>query len=244
MAKRASRRQLSFSEGTEGESRRCKLCQSHHSQLSSPAEWKDEQARAYALSLQVSLESLVCHPCRRDIPRANPKHVPRWRKQGISSDKNRDTHECYVADCRERAFVSTTLGNSTQMKNAFNSMGLSCSEVIPTPTPLCQYHYHLIYDVLKGVQRQCVTCGTWLKFTSHRPCINPDAIQEYLKEHTGFEGQILSHDRVCLTCSKSHLVILQEHNPPSKDSDLRQLLDSYSQQIPSTDQITTENVIK
>ena len=34
----------------------CKLCNSHHRQLSSPAEWKNEQAHAYVLSLQVTPE--------------------------------------------------------------------------------------------------------------------------------------------------------------------------------------------
>ena len=61
---------------------------------------------------------------------------------------------------------------------------------------------------------------------------------------TGFEGEIRSHDRVCFTCYKSHLVILKQNKPVSKDSDLQQLIDTYYQQIPSVDQvITTQDVI-
>ncbi len=97
------------------------------------------------------------------------------------------------------------------------------------------------------MQRQCASCGTWLKYTSHRPCPKPQVIQEYLKEHTctGFEGQIQDCDRVCLTCYRSHLVCLQDPKPVSRDSDLRLLLSTYSKAIPSIDQVTNrQDVIK
>ena len=222
------------------------MCNSHHRQLSSPAEWKNEQARAYVLSLQVTPESLVCRPCRDDVTRvlANSKYIPRWAKGSCSSARN--THDCCVHNCKGAAFVSTTLGNSDQMKHAFISTGIKCShEIIPTPTPLCKYHYHVLYTVLNSVQRQCATCGTWLKYTSHRSCPKPEVIQEYLKEHTGFEGQIQDHDQVCLTCYKSHLVILQASKPVSRDSNLSQLVSDYSYKIPSIDQVTNnQDIIK
>ena len=61
---------------------------------------------------------------------------------------------------------------------------------------------------------------------------------------TRFEGEIHSHDCVCLTCYKSHLVILKKNKPISKDSDLKQLIDTYCQQIPCMEQvITTQDVI-
>ena len=61
---------------------------------------------------------------------------------------------------------------------------------------------------------------------------------------TGFEGEIHSHDHVCLTCYKSYLVILKENKLTSKDSDLKQLIDTYCQQIPCMEQvITTQDVI-
>ena len=43
-------------------------------------------------------------------------------------------------------------------------------------------------------------------------------------------GDILSDDRVCLTCYKSHLVILKENQPISKDEDLKVLIDTLGQQ--------------
>ena len=70
----SSRRQLSFPGGAI-----CKLCQGHHSHMSSPVDWKNEQACTYLLSVKVPSDSLVCHPCRHDVTRVlpNPCYVPR-----------------------------------------------------------------------------------------------------------------------------------------------------------------------
>ena len=46
-------------------------------------------------------------------------------------------------------------------------------------------------------------------------------------QHTDFEGDILADDRVCLTCYKSHSVILK---PISTDEDLKELVDTLGQQ--------------
>ncbi len=245
MAKR-SRRQLAFPDAAKDPP--CKLCNGQHRQLSSPHEWKSERARAYMQSIQVPRDSLVCRPCRDDVTRvlANSKYVPRWEKGKSSAGNTGMKCNCCVRNCSDAAFVSTTLASSDQMKDAFDSTSLKCaSEVIPIPTPLCKYHYHVIYDVLHSVQRQCATCGTWLKYTSHRTCPKPETVQEYLRQHTGFEGQIRINDQVCLTCYKSHLVILDDCKPVSTDSDLRQLVSSCSNKIPPVDQINnTRDIIK
>ena len=85
------------------------------------------------------------------------------------------------------------------------------SENIPTPAPLCTKHYNTVYDTLHPRPKYCATCGTTLKYTQHRKCPDPDAIQRHLREHTNFEGKIEESDKVCLTCYKSQLVILQSH---------------------------------
>ncbi len=123
MANRASRRQLAFP--PQKKDRFCRLCNRHHHHLSSPAEWRNEQARAYVLSLQVTPESFVCRPCRDDVTRVltNSKYVPRWAKGSAS---NANTHHCCVCDCKKAAFVSSTLGNSDQMRHAFASTGMEC----------------------------------------------------------------------------------------------------------------------
>jgi len=75
-----------------------------------------------------------------------------------------------------------------------------------------------------------------LKLTNHRPCPKPDIIQLHLQERTGFEGEIHSQDGVCY---KSHFVVLKENQPISNDSALKQLIDTYYQQLNCTKQITT-----
>ena len=231
MAKRtSSRRQLSFSGGDKDSI--CQLCQCYSSQLSSPCAWRSDQARSYVLSLQVPSACLICRPCRDDVTRvlANPCHVPRWRK-GKTCTKSSN---CCVLGCSSVTFAAST----TQVQEAFENTGLKCSsEVIPTPAPLCKYHYHIVYSTLQ--HRSCATCGVRLRGNNHRPCPKPDAIQQHLKETTGFEGEICCQDRVCMSCYKSHLVVLKGSKPISRDNDLQQLIDTYTQQIPSIDQVVT-----
>jgi len=105
MASRTSRRRkLSLSGGGSDSISICKLCKGHHSHLSSPAEWKNEQARTYVLSLDVPSASLVCRPCRHDVTRAlaNPCYVPRWRKD--ASKASTKSSDCCVATCSNTVF--------------------------------------------------------------------------------------------------------------------------------------------
>ena len=113
------------------------------------------------------------------------------------------------------------------------------SEAIPTSTPLCKHHYHVVYDELQRRQKQYATCGTWLNQCNHRPCLKPDMIQMHLQEMTVFQVEIHSHDCVCLACYKSYLVILKENKLISSNSDLEQLIGMYSQQIPCMEQMIT-----
>ena len=183
----------------------CKLCQSHHSHLSSPAEWKNEQARTYVLSLDVPSASLVCCPHRHDVTRAlaNPCYVPRWRKN--ASKASTKSSDCCVVTCSNTVFASSAVATSEEMQHAFDSTSLKCGN---DPHTTMQ---ESVYNALQSRQKSCVTCGSQLKLTNHRPCPKPDIIQLHLQERTGFEGEIHSQDRVCFTCYKSHLVILKEN---------------------------------
>ena len=160
MATRKSRRQLSFSTSTS-DKHCCKLCEGHHCQLSSPAEWRDDRARNYVLSLKVPVECLVCQPCRHDVTRvlANPDYTAKWTKSDMLLRSGNTRQTCYILDCSQEAFVYTSLGSSVEMKNAFDSTGLMV---------LCKPHYYQVYNVLHAVKKQCSTCGLWLKYTSHR----------------------------------------------------------------------------
>ena len=56
-----------------------------------------------------------------------------------------------------------------------------------------------------------------------RPCPELEVVQAYLHDNTDFIGDIGKIDRVCFTCYKSHVALL---NPTSKDDDLRPLVES------------------
>ena len=59
-----------------------------------------------------------------------------------------------------------------------------------------------------------------LKNVITRPCPNAELIREHLTDTTGFNGTLLSGDKICFACYKSHLVILQEEKKLSWDGDL------------------------
>ena len=107
----------------------------------SPAEWKNEQAQTYVLSLNVSSAFLICRPCRHDITRAlaNPCFIPRWRKD--TSKVSSNSSNCCVVDCNNTVFAASGVATSDEVQHAFDNIGLKCySQAIPTPTPLCKYH--------------------------------------------------------------------------------------------------------
>ena len=230
-----TRRRLSFELSEDNrEDRKCKLCKSLHSQLSKPAQWKNELARSSAASLQLGMDSLVCRPCRYDISRVVtlPRYVPRW-------ERLRKT--CYIATCCEEVFasISTKVANQAEIQTAMETTGLAISEDIPVPTPLCKHHYHTIYNILQPSQTHCVTCGLPLKGHNPRSCPKPELIEQHLKENTGFQGCINPGDKVCYTCYKSHTITLQQSKTISTDRDLKALIATCIEDIPSSDNIHT-----
>ena len=92
----------------------------------------------------------------------------------------------------------------------------------------------MVYNQMQPRQEHCATCGSALRRHSSsqvRVCPQPTYIQEYLKEHTGFEGTIAESDKVCYTCYRSHLVILGQRGQSSTDSDLLQLITAISDHL-------------
>ena len=182
-SRQSGRRRLSFTgmSGNEsGESDRiCKLCHSHHHQLSTPSQLRNEDVRRFVTSLQVQSDEVICKPCKDDVSRilANPSHIPRWRK-GNMTDKGK----CCILQCSESVFVHARLATSEQMQAALEQAGLQSS--IPVPTPLCKHHYHSIYNLLQPTQTNCITCGVSLRWAAPSPrcCPNPEVIEKHLKK--------------------------------------------------------------
>ena len=145
-----------------------------------------------------------------------------WKRKNI----------CCVQSCNEYMCHSSRLGsNEDLLPSLFLAARLQCkTQSIPVPTPLCKHHYHLLYNTYLPTQTNCITCGISLKHAKPRPCPDPTAIQGYLKINTGFDSEILPTDKVCNTCYKAHLTMLQEIRTISTDSDLKHLIKTYSQQ--------------
>ena len=85
-------------------------------------------------------------------------------------------------------------------------------------------------------------CVISLRHTQSRSCPQPDVIEQHLRETIGFEGHIATADKVCYSCYKSHLVILQESRNTSRDSDLEGIISTLKQASANADSIcsTTE----
>ena len=221
-------RRLSFppvQEQTENELSNCALCSGYHTSLYEPQTWRNEQAQQIAKSLHIWPDKRVCRPCKDDITRLvkNPSHTPRWgKKSGV---------KCRMPECDVPSFTQSKIASQEQLNVISHTIGCSVPSNIPTPTPLCKHHDYLIYKTLQPMQRHCPTCGSSLKTTPARPCPDVPRILKYLKEKTGFEGELTENTKVCYTCYKSHLQMLKEANRMSTNDDLLKLINSFEQSI-------------
>ena len=156
----------------------CSLCQGRHINMTIPENWTSEPSLQIVSSLGVQLSAPICMACRKDVSRLvnNSSHLPRWEKKTSSSVKI----QCCIKDCQSAVLAS--MNQSTEiLHHAFQQAVLQAkSENIPTPAPLCTKHYNTVYDTLHPRPKYCATCGTTLKYTQHRKCPDPDAIQRHL----------------------------------------------------------------
>ena len=146
-----------------------------------------------------------------------------------SENQARNVHvlnDSSVTDCKQPSFSLTTIAINEGIH------GINVMSLFPSPTPLCKSHYHIVYNTLQARQRNCRTCCRHfgLQQGHERPCPQPQVIQAYLHvcDHTDFEGDITECDCVCLTCCKSHLVVLSENKPISTEHDLMLIIDSLT----------------
>lgn len=97
----------------------------------------------------------------------------------------------------------------------------------------------MVYNAVQPQQTNCPARGISLKHVTSRPCPNAQVIREHLQESAGFEGTLEAGDKVCFSCYKSHLIILQQEKAVSKDSDLLSTLDEYRHKVHTADQPST-----
>ena len=213
----STRRQLKF---TVSQPEVCTLCHQQHTQLSSPSSWKNRVCQELAQSLRVPAHSPVCRPCRYDITRLaeDPTHHPRWEKER--------ENKCAVPKCKNTFFCKRSIPVSDFRKYLVNkdeNIPSTAEEHVYT-TPLCKHHYHLVYNMSHPKQLHCPTCGTLLKMQNARSCPDPDAIQAYLSDKTGFDGVLCKGAKTCYACYKFHLQILNQSKCLSTDEDLMKIL--------------------
>ena len=104
--------------------------------------------------------------------------------------------------------------------------------------PLCKL---LVYNITQPSQTLCITCNATLKYSNHRLCPNPSKVEEYLKQHTDYDGHIGAQDNVCYACYESHLVIIDQSQSKSSDDDLGRLIselldEAHTSSIDSVDE--------
>ena len=228
MTTRAELRTKRHSTETQDTQVSCILCHGQTTSPTTPSNWKNEGARMYVSSLNIPTDAPVCPACRKDITRvlSNSEHVPRWMKMS-------SVRECCVQGCKNQVYASFHKTTNEEVEQIFSSCGLKAKHTtIPVPVPLCKHRYHLVYNKVQPRQQHCVTCGISLrKQTNSKICPQPAIIEQHLKENVGFEGKIKEGDKICYTCYRSHLIILQTRKETSMDSDLLEVINTLSHQI-------------
>lgn len=129
--------------------------------------------------------------------------------------------------------------NIKQISDAIRTLGLK-SSLLAVPASMCKHHYHLVYNSIHPTQFNCVTCGLSLRNSTSKLCPDPVTVTEHLRDNVGFQGSIRLNDKVCYPCYKSHLFILKQNKSQSTDRDLKELIDSIEQKIPTTIKSTSD----
>ena len=223
------RRRLSYDAGGSqpvvGESnqvRECTLCSQQHPLTSQVHTWQNERAHEEALNLGIVPSDIICRACHDDTRRisVDPSHVPRW-------EKKRETVKCCVLGCTDTCHSKLhVLDVNQHLDKLHKEVQFAESQNIPFPTPLCSRHYHFVYQAIQPQQRQCATCEVYVTHDTSRHCPDADKIKKHLHENAGFEGNLEATDSVCLTCYRSHLLILEADRRISYDCDLKCLIDT------------------
>ena len=191
----------------------------------------------------VTAEGCICWNCIKDTKRntSNPNWKPRWIQH---------TNQCLVPACtnKKESAIICRLSSSTCI---LDLLGLPTAEHQHSDgVPLCPAHYRFIHRTLHESDHtykeiKCTVCSMAIKKNNIRHCPNPVIIEEHYRTHTDFTCSITTDDPICITCYKSHLMILQDKSV-SRDEDLRELLDNLEgraqQQHSDTDVIEAAKI--
>ena len=150
----------------------CFLCKQQHKNNSSPVQWKSEDARKDAFSLNIPQDGVVCQPCRKDITRvlSDGSYTARWLKPQYSKTEK----ICCINQCQNAVFACLQKSTLECLNEIFQSLGLEISlSTVPLPVPLCTHHYHMVYNTISPTQTNCATCKMSLRHYVAKLCPQP-----------------------------------------------------------------------
>ena len=143
-----------------------------------------------------------------------------------------------VLQCTANSSRNTTITSREHINSIFS---LSPSDRYTTHTNLCDTHYRILHRHLnpQSYNYKCITCGLSLQrppLSGFRHSPNPTLVQDHLRKHTDFDGDISPTDKVCDSCYRAQLEIIKvnEHTVPSysEDSEFSLLVNKHQQSIP------------
>ena len=222
----------------------CSLCNKTTVYITFPNQWTDENARVYATaSLKLDATSQVCKQCRADIGKIlrKEKIIPNWVS---TKEQTQSQKMCCVLNCQCTAEHSSNFDNMHLLLSQAE-LKVACNSEIPKPAPLCHTHYWAVYSIHNPRQPNCKTCNASLKNVRPRNCPDIDNTRRLLREYTEYDVQIAATDRICPSCYKLFLRMLNmakvsTSGDSSKDS-LDTCINTYGQQLPAIKEIQSDD---
>ena len=181
----------------------------------------------------VSDEQCICRACEGDFKQNSGKDGYRFRwmpEPGNFSGSKR----CIVSSCTETGtIIHTSITTRDKVADLLHEQVLS--EPKSLFTPLCASHYRKIHRLLHSdddmyAEKRCCTCNAWIHGMS-RHCPNPEIVQQYFSQNDDTDVHTTDKDYICTTCYNFQLLIIQDTESRSTDSELEELLSS--QQLPA-----------
>ena len=165
-------------------------------------------------------EGVIYQACRKDVTRAlsDSSFVPRWSKTCTN-------RECCIK-CKNIVFASLHKTKIDHINEVLHALNLESS----------LYHTYATMQAAlpcsiqqKKLQTHCITCHVSLQHSHPKPYPQTSAIEDYLRNNTGFQGSIGENDMVCYSCYQSHLFVLRQSKTISMGRDLNELINTIDE---------------
>ena len=214
----------------------CSLCRQEKFNYSHAADLgREEKDRLIQHGKNIRDLACICKTCVNDIRRNLTKcdYIPRWVKVTFAKLK------CTVPKCTSKSRVVQCLLATKDHIHALLKIPNTPSNSDVDQVYLCLEHYKIIHrslpenrDQYDHSRHQCTLCRKVIpSVRDHRHCPNPQIINEHLKNHTDFDGDLDSTAIICRTCFICHQIILKSREKDSLDSELLILVDKLKQDM-------------